>query len=275
MGMARLRGSPHFDFLCRGMLTRGKLPVRVAEANIGNLTTTVATNGKVEPQVNFEAHAPFAGVIRDLSVHEGQKVSSGKLLLTWTTPKPKLAWQRLLQRSAAQRPRTRRHSAAEPLRSASPFPATCATRILGRDQAQHDLDALRRLQATGAASASEVSAAEQRLTADNNSVQSLQIRQTGRYDSADLAHAQASLEDAQAAYAAAEDALHQAIVHAPFAGTVYSLPVSLTEYVQQGDGCSPWPISRSCRCAPISTSHGDRLAPGRPALNPIDLSPFG
>jgi HlyD family secretion protein len=217
------------------MLTRGKLPVRVAEANIGNLTTTVATNGKVEPQVNFEAHAPFAGVIRDLSVHEGQKVSSGKLLLSMDDSEAKA---RLAAALAAVRGAEAAYQAAQ--RGGTPeerltLSGDLRNAILGRDQAQHDLDALRKLQATGAASGSEVSAAEQRLTADNNSVQSLQIRQTGRYDSADLAHAQASLEDAQAAYAAAEDALHQAIVHAPFAGTVYSLPVSLTEYVQQGD----------------------------------------
>jgi HlyD family secretion protein len=41
--------------------------------------------------------------------------------------------------------------------------------------------------------------------------------------------------DAQAGYDAALDALNHAIVHAPFAGTVYSVPVSRSEYVNQGD----------------------------------------
>ena len=65
------------------LLTRGSLPIRVAAATIGNLTSTEATNGKVEPQpqVNFEAHAPFPGVVQALYVHEGDKVSAGKLLL--------------------------------------------------------------------------------------------------------------------------------------------------------------------------------------------------
>jgi HlyD family secretion protein len=95
--------------------------------------------------------------------------------------------------------------------------------------------ALQKLERTGAASPSEVSAAKGRLAADTSSVQVLQQRQNSRYDPADLAHASAELRDAQAAYAAAQNSLQQAAVHAPFAGTVYSLPVARTDYVQQGD----------------------------------------
>ncbi len=63
------------------LLTRGSLPIRVAAAATGDLKSTVPTNGKVEPRVNFEAHAPFAGVVKALYVHEGEKVPAGKLLL--------------------------------------------------------------------------------------------------------------------------------------------------------------------------------------------------
>src|ERR1700739_864254 len=63
------------------MLTRGKLPIRVAAATIGNLTRTSATNGKVQPKSYFEAHAPYPGVVRKLYIHEGQKVPAGMLLL--------------------------------------------------------------------------------------------------------------------------------------------------------------------------------------------------
>ena len=224
-----------FIFYAVRMLTRGKLPVRAAEANVGNLTTTEATNGKVEPQINFEAHAPFAGLIHQLYVHEGQKVPAGKLLVAMDDSEAKA---RLAAALAAVRGAQAAYQAAQRGGTAEErltLSGDLHNATTARDQAQHDLDALRKLQDTGAASASEVNAAEQRLAADNSSIQSLQQRQTGRYDSADLAHAQANLQDAQAAYAAAEDAMRQAIVHAPFAGTVYSLPVSRSEYVQQGD----------------------------------------
>jgi HlyD family secretion protein len=106
---------------------------------------------------------------------------------------------------------------------------------MNRDQAQHDVNALKRLQLTGAASANEVAAAEQRLASANQSIKLLQARKTQRYGEGDIARAKSAFEQAQAAYVAASEIVNEANVHAPFAGTVYSLPVSRTEYVQQGD----------------------------------------
>lgn len=217
------------------LLTRGKLPIRVAVATVGNLTTTVASNGKVEPQSNFEAHAPFAGIVREIYVHAGDKVPAGKLLLTMDDSE---AQARAATALAALKGAQANYQAAQ--HGGTPEERVSLTgelerATIDRDQAQHDLAALQKLEATGAASPSEVAAAQQRLDSDNSSIQNIQQRQTSRVDPANLAHAKASLDDAQAAYAAAEDALSQAVVHAPFAGTVYSVPVSRTDYVQQGD----------------------------------------
>ena len=219
------------------MATREKLPIRVATATIGDLTKTSATNGKVEPepQANFEAHAPFPGLIRAVYVHAGQKVTAGKLLVAMDDTQ---AREQMANALAALRGAEANYQAA--LHGGTPSQQITMTGNLAkakieRDQAQHDLNALRKLEATGAASPSEVHAAEQRLAADTSALQVLEQQHKSGFGSAAIAHAQASLEDAQAAYAAAQDALRQAIVHAPFAGTVYSLPVSPTEYVQQGD----------------------------------------
>jgi len=219
------------------LLTRGKVPIRVAAATMGPLTKTVATNGKVqpEPQFNFEAHAPFPGVVAAVYVHAGDKVPAGKLLLamddTEARARTATAFAALKGAQAAWQAAQQGGTQEERLSLGGELQKA----ILDRDQAQHDLDALEKLEASGAASPSEVSAAKFRLAADNSSIQVLQQRQTSRYNAADLAHAKAALGDAQAAWAAAQDALSQAIVRAPFAGTVYSLPVARTEYVQQGD----------------------------------------
>jgi HlyD family secretion protein len=217
------------------MLTRGKLPIRVAAATVGNLTKTSATNGKVEPQLKYEAHAPFPGVITGLYVHEGQKVPEGMLLVAMDDTE---AQSRAANALAALKGAQAAWLAAQHGGTAEErlsLDGELQKAIIDRDQAQKDLDALRKLQETGAASPSEVSAAQERLAADTSSVQVLQQRQTSRYDAADLAHAKANLDDAQAAYDAAEHALSQAVVHAPLAGTVYSLPIQRTEFVQQGE----------------------------------------
>ena len=217
------------------LLTRGKLPIRVAEAAVGNLTRDVASNGKVQPQFDFEAHAPIPGVIRELYVHEGDKVPAGKLLLAMdaTDAQSRAATALAALKGAQAAWQAAQHGGTQEERLS--LQGEIDKAIIDRDQAQHDVDALQKLEATGAASPSEVNAAKERLDTDNSSIQVLQQRQKARYDSADLAHAKANLDDAQAAYNAAEDALNQASVHAPFAGTVYSLPVSRTEYVQQGE----------------------------------------
>jgi HlyD family secretion protein len=217
------------------MLTRGKLPIRVAAATMGNLTNTKATNGKVQPQFGDEAHAPYPGIIKKLFVHEGQKVASGELLLAMdeTEAQSRVSTALAALKGAQAAWQAAQHGGTAEERLSLSGELQKAT--IDRDQAQHDFDALGKLEATGAASPSEVSAAKERVDADNASIQTIQQRQTSRYDSADLAHAKANLDDAQAAYAAAQDALNQAVVHAPFAGTVYSLPVTQTEFVQQGE----------------------------------------
>ena len=217
------------------MATRTSIPIRAATAERGDLRSTISNNGRVEPQVNFEAHAPFPGLIKAIYVHEGEKVSKGKLLLKMDDANARAqlatALAALRGAQASYDAITKGGTQEERLSLGGEM----ATAEINRDQAQHDLAALEKLQMTGAASAGEVAAARGRLNSANSSLQVLQQRKISRYDPADMAHAKAALNDAEAGYAAALQVVSEANVRAPFAGTVYSLPVSATEYVQQGD----------------------------------------
>ena len=219
------------------LMTRGSLPIRVAQATVGNLTSTVSTNGKVEPQpqANYEAHAPFAGVIEALHAHEGEKVRAGQMLVAMddSEARARLATAAAALKGAQVDYQSARNGGTQEERNSLKGEVSRAQ--IDRDQAQQDLKALQGLQSSGAASPSEVTAAQTRLAADTSSLQVLQQRLTDRYGKDYVAHSEATLADAQANYDAALDALHKAIVQAPFAGTVYSLPVSRTEYVNQGD----------------------------------------
>lgn len=215
-------------------LTREELPLRVAQATMQDLITTDSTNGKVEPQRNYEAHAPASGTVKRLYVRAGERVPKGKLLLALDDAD---AFARSASALAALRgaqanyqatrqggTQEERYSLADELAKAR----------MQRDQAQHDLDALQKLAAQGAAAPSEVTSAQQRLDLANTSLATLEKKQTARYSSADMAHAKADLEQAQAAYSAAASVVADSNVRAPFAGTVYSLPVSVSEYVSPG-----------------------------------------
>jgi HlyD family secretion protein len=216
-------------------LTREELPLRVAQATIQDLITTDSTNGKVEPQHNFEAHAPAPGTVKRLYVHAGESVPKGKLLLSLDDADAvahSVGALASLRGAQANYQATEQGGTQEERYSLA---GELAKAQMDRDQAQHDLDALRKLVAQGAAAPSEVASAQQRLDAANTSVATLEKRQTARYAPADIAHSRADLEQAQAAYSAASTVVADSNVRAPFAGTVYSLPVSVSEYVHPGD----------------------------------------
>jgi HlyD family secretion protein len=217
------------------MATRSRIPIRTAVAVHSELKRTIPTNGKVEPQVNFEAHAPLAGLVKTLYVHEGQKVVQGTLLLSMNDDdaRARLATALAALKSAQVAYTATAQGGTQEERLS--LNGELSKALIELDQARHDLEALKKLQLTGAASASEVSAAQERVNTDTASLAVLQQRKTQRYDSADLGRAKASLADAEAGYAAAQQVLNNANIRAPFAGTVYLIPVSRTEYVNQGD----------------------------------------
>lgn len=221
-------------FLVR-RLTREELPLRVAQATMQDLITTDSTNGKVEPQHNFEAHAPAPGTVKRLYVRSGELVPKGKLLLSLDDADAvahSVGALASLRGAQANYQATEQGGTQEERYSLA---GEMAKAQMDRDQAQHDLDALRKLVAQGAAAPSEVASAQQRLDAANTSLATLEKRQTARYSPADIAHSRADLEQAQAAYSAANTVVTDSNVRAPFAGTVYSLPVSVSEYVHPGD----------------------------------------
>ncbi|HEX4580553.1 MAG TPA: efflux RND transporter periplasmic adaptor subunit [Acidobacteriaceae bacterium] len=216
-------------------LTREELPLRVAQATMQDLITTDSTNGKVEPQHNFEAHAPAPGTVKSLYVHAGESVPKGKLLLALDDADAiahTAGALASLRGAQAQYQATERGGTQEERYSLA---GALAKAQMDRDQAQRDLDAVKKLAAQGAAAPSEVTSAQQRLDAVNTSLATLEKRKTARYSPADLAHSHADLEQAQSAYSAASTVVADSNVRAPFPGTVYYLPVSVSEYVHPGD----------------------------------------
>ena len=216
-------------------LTRSALPVRVYTVTRGSLKSTLSTNGRVQPTANYEAHAPFAGLVRTLSIHEGDRVPKGKLLLTIDDADARARLQTALASLEAART-----TADAVHRGGTQEERLTLGGDLGRqqaelDQARQSLATLEKLAAGGAASPSEVAAAQARLTTDQAALQLLNQRRTDRYDAGDVGRARSTVAEAQALVAAAQEVVANANVRAPFDGTVYSLSAALTEYVQQGD----------------------------------------
>ncbi len=213
----------------------GPLRVRTTTVERGPIRSLISTNGKVEPIQNFEAHAPVATTVKHLFVKEGDHVHRGQLLLQLDAAGLRSQAARAqAQIKAAQADQSELNTGGtrEELLTLN---AQLIKARSTRDTAQRNLDSYRRLQQEGAASAGEVKQAEDALQRAQADLTLLEQKKKDRYSQPEVAKVQALGAEAQAAYAAAEDALAKSSVRAPFDGIVYSLPVKQGAYVQTGD----------------------------------------
>lgn len=211
------------------------VPVRWARAQMGQLISTQSTNGKVEPINNFAAYSPKPGTVKAVYVHEGQLVPAGKLLLSLDDSEARsdLAAALAAERGAEAALQALRQGGTRPEQIT--MAGDLANAKAERNLAAANLAMLRQLQKQGAASASEVNAAQSALAADDAKLKVLEQHATQNYAPLDLEHAEANVANAKAAYQSALDVLKKEDVHAPFAGTVYSVLVHPSDFVQAGD----------------------------------------
>ena len=220
-------------FVVRSM-TRDQLQVRVAAAADVQMINTISTNGRVEPEVNYEVHSPLATTVKAVYVQQGDQVPAGNVLMVMDDVEA-----RAREASAESGVRTAQAALEAVTKNGTQQErqATAAEVMrerLERDSARRDLDALVKLNATGAASASEVAAARQRLDTAEVNLRASDQNTSSRYSPAEIARARAALTDAEASLAAARQVLAETVVRAPAAGTVYSLDAGATEFVEQG-----------------------------------------
>jgi HlyD family secretion protein len=217
------------------MVTRTRLPIRVAQVRRGDIVSTFSTNGIIEPITNFEAHAPYAGLVKAVFIHEGDRVPEGKLLIELddTEARTREATALAAVRAAQANYDSLTNGGSQQERYT--LDGDIARTKADRDQAESQLATLKKLATQGAASAAEVATAQQRLDQANASLHLLDLRRKSPYAAPDLEHAKAALEEAQSSYAASGKTLQEVSLRAPFSGTVYALPISATEYVGQGD----------------------------------------
>ncbi len=211
------------------------IPVRAATVERGSIRSVISTNGKIEPAQNFEAHAPTNTTVRRLLVKEGDHVRKGQLLLQLddASVRSQAAHAQAELKGAQAGVQNIEHGGSQ--EEVLTLQAQIIKSRTDRDTAQRNLDAFKRLQEKGAASAGEVKEAENALQRAQADFDLLTQKQKERYSKPEVEHVTAQQSDAQAAYEAAADILHKSNITAPFDGVVYVLPVKQGAYVQAGD----------------------------------------
>lgn len=212
-----------------------RIRIQITRPQREDILSTITTNGKVEPLRNFEAHSPGPTTVKRILVREGDHVKAGQLLLELddATARVQLAHATAQLRAAqAGNAAIRAGGSQEELLNRE---ASLAKARGEYDAANRNLEALTRLQKEGAASQQEVAAARSRLSRAEADLHVLQQKGSARFSRYDQEKAQADLANAEAAVKAAQDLIASSNVEAPFAGTVYFLPVHQGAYVNGGE----------------------------------------
>ncbi len=219
-----------------GILRKNEPPkVNFAHVKRQTLVSSLPTNGKVEPLEWQAVRAETAGIVSRVSVHEGQVVARGALLVSLTDPK----LQAEIEAGEAKVAESRANLAAL---EAGGRPAEIADIENGLarsrfdlQQATKDYEALKRLADKQAATAYEVQAAQARVHQAELAIEGLQQRRTALVAMPDVNAAKARVQDAEVALNLARQRAAQSAVRAPIAGTVYGLAVQPGAYLNLGD----------------------------------------
>jgi HlyD family secretion protein len=208
--------------------------VKVARAEHAPLNSTLSTNGRVEPLANYQYPSPISTTVKAVYVQPGDQVPAGKLLVVLddADARARLAAAESGVKAAQAQLETVIQNGTLEQRQAS-------TAELERDrltlaEAQRNLDALTKLRSTGAASASEVAAAQQQVDTAQANMHAVELSSRTRYSPAEMDRARAALADAEASAAAARDVLAKTSFRAPVAGTVYTVDAHPTEFAETG-----------------------------------------
>lgn len=215
--------------------SHGTVTVRTATVERQNLISTISTNGKVEPTEDFQAHAPMPGQVERLLVALGQRVAKGQELIRLDSSD---AASKVAAANAGLIASQTNLQNMQQGGSQDELLAERADRNAAEQQVQTltaQLHTLQALQAKGSASAAEVAQVQQHLDEATAKVAQIKSRQAGRYSGGDVASLRAQVEQNRSALSAAQSSYAGVDIRAPFAGTVYSLPVNQYDFVNGGE----------------------------------------
>jgi HlyD family secretion protein len=214
---------------------KSEIPVRAEKVERAAIMSSISTNGKMEPTNNFQSRTVGPALVSEVLVKEGDRVKAGQLLirLDEAEAQSQLAHARAQERAAeADMSAIRRGGSQEEILTNQSGIAKAKAEL---EASQRNLEALKKLETTGAASAGEVEEAQNRVTRAQADLKLLQEKTNGRYSGPEIERAQAAVTDARAAVAAAEDIVRHANFVSPNAGIVYSVPVKKGAFVNSGD----------------------------------------
>jgi|SRR5580704_1754289 HlyD family secretion protein len=216
-------------------LRRSQVQVRTARAYRETITSSIATNGKIEPIDNFEAHAPMSATVKRVTILPGDWVKANQLLVQLDDSDARAQVARAQAQVKGAESELLAVSAGGSQEEVLTTRNALVKAQADRDTAQKNLNSMQRLLQSGAASQAEVDAAQQQLHVAEANLHTLEQKLHDRFSKPEISHAEAQLAEARAALAAATDLLRNLNISSPHSGMAYNLPVRKDTFVAAGD----------------------------------------
>jgi len=200
-----------------------------------SITSSVPTNGKIEPIEWAEARTERAGPVENIMVQRGAHVAQGAALAELNSGEARAelaAAEARVSQVRADLEVIERGGRASDLSAIS---GDLEREKLELAAAQKEYDTFVRLQAKQAATAFEVTQAKDRVERAQVQIRALEQRRGALVAPQERSTAEARLRDAEAAVALAEERIRKSVIRAPISGTVYQFDLKPGAYLNAGD----------------------------------------
>ncbi|HEV2488342.1 MAG TPA: efflux RND transporter periplasmic adaptor subunit [Candidatus Acidoferrales bacterium] len=210
--------------------------VQTAQVKRENLTAYISSNGKVEPITPFIPLAPFATFVSKVVATEGQPVRRGQLILTLddTSVRAQLAKAKAdLLTAQAQLDNAAAGGAADQLAQINGDIRKAQIDVASLQKQQEEL---KQLVAQKAATQEELDLNQSKLAQAQTALDTAQQRKAALTAAAgvNLESARLEVQHDQELIRSLEEDVRNSTVIAPSDGTLYSLPVTVGQYLQMG-----------------------------------------
>jgi HlyD family secretion protein len=209
--------------------------VPFAKVERETLTSTLTTNGKVEPIEWQAVRAETAGIVERVPVSEGTQVSTGDTLAVLSAAGLQADLRAAEARIAEARAELARLDRGGTTTELAEIESALTRARNDRAVAQREVEALGRLVAKDAATRAELDAARDRVRAAELEIESLERRRAALAQSGDKSAAVARLRETEAAADAARVRIGNSVIRSPLNGTVYELAARPGAYRNPGD----------------------------------------
>jgi HlyD family secretion protein len=214
---------------------RTQVQVRTARAYRETITSSIATNGKVEPIDNFEAHAPMSTTVKRVSILPGDWVKPNQLIIQLDDSDARAQVARAQAQVKGAEAELLGVSAGGTQEEVFTTRNALVKAQADRDTAQKNAQAMQRLLQSGAASQAEADTAQVQLHVAEANLHMLEQKLHDRFSKPEIGHAEAQLAEARAALAAATDLVRNLNISSPHSGMAYNLPVRKDSFAAAGD----------------------------------------